>query len=129
MIVPVFDRARPSHVRTFLLVPAFLLASLPTCIRSSPPEAGETADGGAKTQTTGPASTSSCWGSANYVLGPDDAVSLFVPDLAEMNQKQFGIEKDGGITLPLVGRLKAAGLTVEQLSRDITDGLKRFVKK
>ncbi|MBV8811431.1 MAG: polysaccharide biosynthesis/export family protein [Acidobacteriaceae bacterium] len=61
-----------------------------------------------------------------YVLGPDDGVSVNVVDLAELDQKALGVvrvDHEGNIHLPLAGRLKAAGLTVEQLEKQIASRL------
>jgi polysaccharide biosynthesis/export protein len=52
---------------------------------------------------------------ATYVLGPEDQLSVHVVDLDDISEKPVRIDPNGYIELPLVGRLHAAGLTVEQL--------------
>jgi polysaccharide biosynthesis/export protein len=54
-----------------------------------------------------------------YVLGPGDQVQITVFDYAEYTGSKV-ILPDGKITLPLVGSLDAAGLTVEQLEQALT---------
>ncbi len=64
---------------------------------------------------------------AQYVIGPDDTLQITVwrePSLSG----PLPVRPDGMITLVLLGDLKAAGKTPSQLSRDITDGLKKFIQ-
>lgn len=59
----------------------------------------------------------------NYILGPDDGVSINVVDLAELDAKTLGVirvDHQGNISLPLAGRVKAAGRTVEGLEKEIS---------
>ena len=66
--------------------------------------------------------------SESYVLGPGDQFSLEIPDLEELNGKVHRIDGDGTVNLPLVGRIKAAGLTLSQfeatLDAKLSDQLK-----
>jgi polysaccharide export outer membrane protein len=64
----------------------------------------------------------------NYVLGPNDQILLRAFEVDEINEKPFRIEPDGTITLPLVGVVKAAGLTVQDLETDLTNRFKTYVK-
>jgi polysaccharide export outer membrane protein len=50
-----------------------------------------------------------------YVLGPDDRISLLVHNRPELSPA-LDITRDGWITAPLVGQVKAAGLTPPQLA-------------
>jgi polysaccharide export outer membrane protein len=58
-----------------------------------------------------------------YVLGPGDQFSLEIADLEELNGKVHRIDGDGTVTLPLVGRVKAAGLTLPQFEALLDDKL------
>lgn len=64
----------------------------------------------------------------SYTLGPGDQLTLTVADLDDFNDKTFRIDMRGDLTLPLAGRLHAAGLTVPQLEAATADHLKRIVK-
>jgi polysaccharide export outer membrane protein len=59
---------------------------------------------------------------AGYVLGPDDTVQVIV-----YGQPEFGvstrIKSDGTIVMPLIGTLKASGLTNISLAKAVTDKL------
>jgi len=64
-----------------------------------------------------------------YVLGADDQIAVRVSDAEEISDKPMRIESDGYIRLPMIGRVKAAGLTVEQLEERIAAGLKVYMKE
>jgi polysaccharide export outer membrane protein len=58
----------------------------------------------------------------DYVLGPDDGLLIKVTDLTEFDPKAGGVirvDHQGEIRLPIVGRIKAEGLTVESLEKEI----------
>jgi polysaccharide export outer membrane protein len=65
---------------------------------------------------------------SNYVLGPDDQITLFVPDLEEINNKPMRIDMRGDLNMPLAGRVRAAGLTADKLETVIEGRIKKFVK-
>ena len=46
----------------------------------------------------------------DYVIGPQDVLTVTVYDHADLSGK-FSVEADGTLTFPLIGRVKAAGLT------------------
>src|SRR5689334_9391815 len=48
----------------------------------------------------------------NYVLGPNDQVLVRSPGAEEINEKPFRIDADGNINMPLLGRVRAGGMTV-----------------
>jgi polysaccharide export outer membrane protein len=57
---------------------------------------------------------------SNYVLGPEDVVKIDVFDVPELS-KTVRVSNDGMISLPLIGRVQAAGLTAEQLRQELED--------
>jgi len=70
----------------------------------------------------------------NYVLGPDDQIAVRVLDLEEFGEgvsgkdRVFRIDLRGNVNLPMVGRMKASGLTVEQFEAGLVDKLKVYLK-
>ncbi|MGC2692143.1 MAG: polysaccharide biosynthesis/export family protein [Desulfobaccales bacterium] len=61
-----------------------------------------------------------------YLLGAEDTIEVSVwkePDLT----KTLVVRPDGKISYPLLGDLKAAGLTVKQLQAEIQKGLEKYV--
>jgi polysaccharide export outer membrane protein len=65
---------------------------------------------------------------SGYVLGPDDQIAIRALEGLDLGDKPVLIGVNGDITLPLIGRLKAAGLTVEQLETELASRLKTYVK-
>ncbi len=66
---------------------------------------------------------------ADYVLGADDQISLWTPEAEELNGKTVRVEGNGNITIPLIGALKASGLTAPQLSEAIGKKLEKYYVK
>lgn len=64
-----------------------------------------------------------------YILGADDELTVNVLDLKDIGAKPARIDLEGNIDLPLVGRVHAGGLTVEQLKTELTARLRKYLKK
>jgi polysaccharide export outer membrane protein len=64
-----------------------------------------------------------------YVLGPNDQILIRVPQSDEINERPFRIDGEGFVTLPIVGRVRAAGFTVQALEADLTVRLKEFIRE
>jgi polysaccharide export outer membrane protein len=58
-----------------------------------------------------------------YVIGPQDNLSITVVDEPDLSGK-YRIDTDGSLTFPYVGRVPAAGLTLEDLQSRLTALLK-----
>lgn len=65
----------------------------------------------------------------NYVLGPNDQILIRAPQAEEINQKPFRIDADGNINLPLVGRIHAAGMTLQELEADLVRRLREYIRE
>ena len=63
-----------------------------------------------------------------YILGPEDQIMVRVFHAEEFSDKPIQIGSDGVITLPFLGDVKAAGLTVRQLERNIAGDLSRYLR-
>jgi polysaccharide export outer membrane protein len=64
-----------------------------------------------------------------YLLGPDDQITIQALHVPDITDKPIRIDHSGYITLPLAGRVKAAGLSVEQLQSAITARLDEFIQE
>src|SRR5690242_4618881 len=64
---------------------------------------------------------------ATYILGPDDQIAIRALDAEEISDKPVRIDMSGYIHLPMIGRLKAAGLTAEQLEKTVNERLKTYL--
>ncbi len=73
------------------------------------------------------------WGSAlcssisRNVIGPDDTVTITALNVDEIS-KPWRVGADGDLTLPMLGRIPASGMSVEQLQSEIATRLKKYVK-
>jgi polysaccharide export outer membrane protein len=65
----------------------------------------------------------------NYALGPDDQIVIQAADVEEISDKPARVDMSGNINLPMVGRIAAKGLTVEQLEAQIKQRLKKYVQE
>jgi polysaccharide export outer membrane protein len=63
-----------------------------------------------------------------YVLGPEDQITIRAVDADEISDKPIRIDASGYIRLPLAGRVKAMGLTTEQLENEIAERLQPYIK-
>ena len=62
---------------------------------------------------------------ADYVIGPPDVLTIQVFEQQDLAGK-YTVESDGSVTFPLIGRIKAGGLTLrafeDELKRQLSDG-------
>ncbi|MBY0507178.1 MAG: polysaccharide export protein [Bryobacteraceae bacterium] len=64
----------------------------------------------------------------DYVLGPEDTITIHVVDVPFTDQNPLRIETSGHVKLPLVGRMMAGGLTPAQLEDRLAESLKMYVR-
>jgi polysaccharide export outer membrane protein len=56
---------------------------------------------------------------SGYILGPGDQISVFVEDLQdEFANKTFRVDTDGELSLPVIGHIKAGGLSIDSLEAE-----------
>jgi polysaccharide biosynthesis/export protein len=55
----------------------------------------------------------------NYLIGPEDVITIDVFDIPELSKFDAQVGNDGTITVPLLGAVKAAGLTQAQLRDEL----------
>jgi len=65
----------------------------------------------------------------NYVLGPNDQILIRSPQAEEINEKPFRIDAEGSINLPLLRKVKAGGLTVQELEAELVKRLREFIRE
>lgn len=66
---------------------------------------------------------------STYVLGPEDQITIRAVDAEEISDRPVRIDMNGYIRLPLVGRLRASGLTIEQLEAELAARLKTYIQQ
>jgi polysaccharide export outer membrane protein len=60
------------------------------------------------------------------LVGPDDTLSIQALNVEEIS-KSWRVNSAGELSLPMVGRIQAAGLTLDQLENTIEDKLRKYV--
>ena len=109
------DSGRPGAA-----APAASSAS-PTALAASP--------AGSAAPAANPAGSAAPAGDAGaYVIGPGDQLRIFVYDAPQLST-EVPVRPDGRISTPLVPEIVAAGKTPRQLSQDLTERLKEFIKE
>jgi len=58
-----------------------------------------------------------------YILGPNDQISVQVIELPEFQARSYRIDSDGTVNLPIAGRVKAGGLTIDQVETELVKKL------
>lgn len=64
---------------------------------------------------------------STYVLGPGDEIIIRVPDADEISDRPVRVDMSGNIRLPMAGRIRVSGLTIEQVEAEIAARLKQFI--
>jgi polysaccharide export outer membrane protein len=63
--------------------------------------------------------------SSEYRIGPEDVLEIVVWKNADLS-KTVSVRPDGRITLPLIGELRAGGLTADEVRTEIRNRLERY---
>src|SRR5688500_10595726 len=64
-----------------------------------------------------------------YILGPNDELTIASVLVEELNDKKVRIATSGDINLAMAGRIRAAGMTIEQLEQVVNERLKTYFKE
>jgi polysaccharide biosynthesis/export protein len=111
----------------FIVVPAVLIAQTPV-----DPSGGPVVPGPVNVPANVPA-TSPNQGPVvpeappDYVLGPEDQISIRALEADEISDKPVRISGDGFVNLAMIGRVHAAGLTVGQLETELSTRLEKYI--
>jgi polysaccharide export outer membrane protein len=65
----------------------------------------------------------------NYVLGPGDEVSLWALGAEEISAHPIRVDLNGYLDVPLAGRIKVEGLTVDQVRAELVKQLSTQIKE
>jgi polysaccharide biosynthesis/export protein len=111
-LVPAFAQVAPADGR----VGTPLNASVPSTEASATAAPATTTPSAAATNLT------------SYVLGSEDLITVRVFAADDIPDKPVQIDNDGTVTLPMIGRVHAAGLTVEQFQANLITAYKKYFK-
>lgn len=65
--------------------------------------------------------------SIEYIIGEGDALLIKVWQNADLDGEVI-VQPDGIVSFPLVGEIKAAGMTIKQFRQELTENLKEYIK-
>jgi polysaccharide biosynthesis/export protein len=65
---------------------------------------------------------------ADFPIGPGDVITISVPEVDEIQRQQIRVEPDGTIGLPLIGTMKVAGMTQNELRTALSKALSIYMK-
>jgi polysaccharide export outer membrane protein len=65
----------------------------------------------------------------NYILGPNDQILIRAPEAEEIDNRPFRIDGDGNINLPLIGRIHAGGMSLQELEADVVKRLREYIRE
>jgi polysaccharide export outer membrane protein len=101
---------------TFLVPLLFALSLMPQAPAEAPKRAVPPAAGAV--QTPAPAQKPGVTAASNYRIGPQDQLLITVVDEPDLTGK-FPVDSDGMFTYPYLNRVKAAGMTAEELQNQL----------
>src|SRR2546428_13193251 len=66
---------------------------------------------------------------SSYILGPNDQITVHALDAEEISDKPYRISAAGDVTFQMIGKVKAAGLKVEELESVLVKALQEFIRQ
>ncbi|HWR50078.1 MAG TPA: polysaccharide biosynthesis/export family protein [Bryobacteraceae bacterium] len=64
-----------------------------------------------------------------YRVGPEDQININVVQGEEVNGREYKVGPDGDISVPLIGRVHAAGLTLDELEAELRSRFSRYIER
>lgn len=64
----------------------------------------------------------------DYRLGTDDQILIRAPQIPEISDRPFRIDSEGFVELPIVGRIQAAGMTIQDFEKDLNARLGQYYR-
>jgi polysaccharide export outer membrane protein len=65
---------------------------------------------------------------STYLLGPDDQVILQGPEMDEVVNRPYRVDPDGYVSLPMIGRIKAGGMTIGDFETELNKAASKYVR-
>lgn len=75
--------------------------------------------------STAPASAST---PSTYLLGPDDQITIQGPEMDEVTNRPYRVDPDGYVSMPMLGRVKAGGLTIGDFETQLNLAAAKYVR-
>ena len=65
---------------------------------------------------------------STYLLGPDDQIIIQGPEMDEVINRPYRVDPEGYVSLPMLGRIKAGGLTIGDFETQLNGAAARYVR-
>lgn len=65
---------------------------------------------------------------STYFLGPDDQIIIQGPEMDEVVNRPYRVDPDGSVSLPMIGRIKAAGMTIGDFQAELNQAASKYVR-
>lgn len=65
---------------------------------------------------------------STYFLGPDDQITIQGPEMDEIVGRPYRIDPDGYVSLPMLGRVKAGGITISDFETKLNLAASKYVR-
>jgi polysaccharide biosynthesis/export protein len=99
------------------------------------PSSNISPDGRVGTPLTGPSAMPATYTApapvaapSSYVLGPEDTITVRIFAADDIPDRPAQIDNNGEVTLPMIGKVHAAGMTIDQFQAAITQDYKKYFK-
>jgi len=66
---------------------------------------------------------------SSYILGPGDQLTFSGVSAEEIATRPYSVDADGEVDLPMVGRLRASGLTLRQFEQQLNKRLATYIRE
>ena len=66
--------------------------------------------------------------SSTYLLGADDQITIQGPEMEEIVGKPYRIDPEGYVSLPMLGRVKAGGMTISDFETQLNHAASKYVR-
>lgn len=64
----------------------------------------------------------------DYTMGPEDQILIRSSQVPEINERPFRIDAEGFVELPIVGKIRAGGMTLQAFEKELIGRLREFVR-
>lgn len=65
---------------------------------------------------------------STFLLGPDDQIIIQGPELDEVVNRPYRIDPDGYVSLPMLGKIKAGGMTVGDFETELNRAASKYIR-
>src|SRR5438445_7700228 len=65
---------------------------------------------------------------STYLLGPDDQITIQGPEMDEVTNRPYRVDPEGYVSMPMLGRVKAGGLTIGDFDTQLNLAAAKYVR-